>query len=120
MFMTIALTDRNYQRFTDALCEIGYERPYPRDIQMFARELLKRFNKIARSSGRLVIFPADTELLMLTSFVWDSYLPRHSERKWVRDIGDFLTDCIEAVPACELNAYYEKLTKLAKAKECSQ
>ena len=68
----------------------------------------------------LVIFPADTELLMLTSFVWDSYLPRHSERKWVRDIGDFLTDCIEAVPACEINAYYEKLTKLAKAKECSQ
>ena len=117
LFLTIAMTDQMFERILDGMCEVGYEGHYPTDIRMLAREILTRLDQGSRASGRLVILPADAELLIIASFVWDYYLPKYQKRKWAHQIEDFLNGCITMMPVDEINHFLEKLTVIRKGKE---
>lgn len=115
--LILAMTNRMYERVLDGMCEVGYEGRYPKDIRMLAREILNRLDQVARASGELIILPADTELLIITSFVWDYYLPKYQKTKWAHQIDDFLNGCIAMLPVDEINQFLEKLNAIRGEKE---
>ena len=115
--LVLAITNQMYERVLDGMCEVGYEGRYPTDIRMLAREMLNRLEQVARVSGGLVILAADTELLIIASFVWDYYLPKYQKTKWAHQVGDILNGCIAMLPVDEINQFLEKLNAIREEKE---